>query len=691
MDVGFVRPSPVQIGDGFDRRGLQGSGLARCGQVGLQVGHPAGRTARGPDRRETGRKAQTKIGPVVDPGPLEDRRHLDRSFLKVILPGKSGNIPHLVHRPARHRPHGHDGELCFQQEIPERIGSEPLQRIEIEDDPVDHSLQMASPKPSQGCGRGPRKDLQHKAADQTFSLELAKAFPTGTSLSQVLGQGAPDAELSEIDMINADRSHLMSHGFPDLADRAAMKFEDQLRHRRSVLIECGSQHGECIPILMAAMEPDPGIHRLPRHGDALVEGQFVVTDSGRPVDIRGKVVQKGFHQDTGYCRMPAGESTNLPARQVPITCQPDGILTDHSQVPCRNPIFDLPSSISSGPRPPLPMTDDLRDQFRRPLHDLRISLIDQCNFRCPYCMPAEIFGPDYAFLPRKEMLSGEEILRLARLFVRAGVRKIRLTGGEPLLRDDLIVLVAALSELPGIDDLALTTNGWLLEKLSTRLVGAGLRRINVSLDSLDPAIFGRMNGRGHGPDQVLAGIDAAVAAGLTVKVNMVVQKGVNDGEILPMARAFRKRGLTLRFIEFMDVGNCNHWSLTQVLPALEIVERISADHPLEPLDPNYRGEVASRYRYQGLDTEIGLIASVTEPFCRDCHRARLSADGRLFTCLFATRGTDLKTPLRDGATDDDLWRILTATWQGRHDRYSEERFEAGAKLRTKVEMSYIGG
>jgi cyclic pyranopterin phosphate synthase len=337
------------------------------------------------------------------------------------------------------------------------------------------------------------------------------------------------------------------------------------------------------------------------------------------------------------------------------------------------------------------MSENLRDQFRRPLHDLRISLIDQCNFRCPYCMPKEIFGPDYAFLPRREMLSNEELIPLVRLFVRGGVRKIRLTGGEPLLRPGLADLIAALHALPGADDLALTTNGWLLERMSGDLAAAGLHRINVSLDSLDPEVFGRMNGRGLGPDAVLAGIDSAVAAGLEVKVNMVVQKGVNDGEILPMARHFRRRGLTLRFIEFMDVGNCNHWSLDQVVPALQIVEQLSADHPLEPLDPGYRGEVASRYRYQGTDTEIGLIASVTEPFCRDCHRARLSADGKLFTCLFATQGTDFKALLRSGASDEDLWRILQTTWEGRHDRYSEERFEAGAKLRRKVEMSYIGG
>jgi cyclic pyranopterin phosphate synthase len=335
--------------------------------------------------------------------------------------------------------------------------------------------------------------------------------------------------------------------------------------------------------------------------------------------------------------------------------------------------------------------NDFRDQFRRPLHDLRLSVIDQCNFRCPYCMPSEIFGANYAFMPRKEMLTDDEVVRLTKLFLRAGVRKLRLTGGEPLLRTGLPALIARLSQLPGAEDLALTTNGWLLEPMSRNLARAGLHRINVSLDSLDPDTFGRMNGRAYGPDRVLAGIDACIAAGLEVKVNMVVQRGVNDQDIIPMARTFRDRGLTLRFIEFMDVGNCNHWSLKQVLPALEIVERISADHPLEPLDPNYRGEVASRYRYEGTDIEIGLIASVTEPFCRDCHRARLSADGKLFTCLFATEGTDLRGPIRGQATDDDLWELLNNTWHARHDRYSEERFEEGAKARKKVEMSYIGG
>jgi cyclic pyranopterin phosphate synthase len=335
--------------------------------------------------------------------------------------------------------------------------------------------------------------------------------------------------------------------------------------------------------------------------------------------------------------------------------------------------------------------NDVRDQFQRPLHDLRISVIDQCNFRCPYCMPAEKFGADYAFLPRSEMLTDDEVVRLARLFLRAGVEKLRLTGGEPLLRNGLPALITRLSRLPGAKDLSLTTNGWLLSRMSGDLAESGIRRVNVSLDSLDAETFGRMNGRGYGPDQVLEGIDTAVEVGLEVKVNMVVQKGVNDQDILPMAKAFRERALTLRFIEFMDVGNCNHWSLKQVLPALEIVERISAEHPLEPLDPNYRGEVASRYRYEGTDTEIGLIASVTEPFCRDCNRARLSADGKLFTCLFATQGTDFRALMRNGSADEELWDLLTKTWGTRHDRYSEERFEEGAKAREKVEMSYIGG
>jgi cyclic pyranopterin phosphate synthase len=327
------------------------------------------------------------------------------------------------------------------------------------------------------------------------------------------------------------------------------------------------------------------------------------------------------------------------------------------------------------------------------LHDLRISVIDRCNFRCPYCMPREVFGPDHVFLPPSEVLTDDELVRLARAFIRGGVRKLRITGGEPLLRAGLPALLGRLSALPNAADSSLTTNGWQLASFARELAAGGLRRVNVSLDALDDALFGRMNGRGFGAKRVLEGIDAALAAGLGVKINMVVQRGVNESEIVPMARYFRERGITLRFIEFMDVGNCNGWRMDQVVPAGEIVRLIGADHALEPLEPNYRGEVAARYRYVGTETEIGLISSVTEPFCRDCHRARLSADGRIFTCLFAATGTDLRGPLRNGADDEALYALLSRVWGGRVDRYSEERAEllaAGAHPQ-KVEMSYIGG
>ena len=308
-------------------------------------------------------------------------------------------------------------------------------------------------------------------------------------------------------------------------------------------------------------------------------------------------------------------------------------------------------------------------------------------------MPKEVFGADHVFLPRAALLSDDELLRLGTAFARAGVTKLRITGGEPLLREGLASLLSRLAAIHGIDDLSLTTNGWRLPELAGALAGAGLRRINVSLDALDDDVFGRMNGRGFKVARVLAGIDAALAAGLRVKINMVVQRRVNETEVLPMARHFRARGLTLRFIEFMDVGNCNGWRLDQVLPAQEIVRAIAAEHPLEPLGPNYRGEVAARYRYAGTDTEIGIISSVTEPFCRDCHRARLSADGKLFTCLFANIGTDLKNPLRRGLDDEALYQFIARVWGARRDRYSEERAElAGTNSApAKVEMSYIGG
>ncbi len=333
------------------------------------------------------------------------------------------------------------------------------------------------------------------------------------------------------------------------------------------------------------------------------------------------------------------------------------------------------------------------DTLKRPLKDLRISVIDQCNFRCPYCMPAEIFGSQYAFLKRDELLNFEEITRLTRIAADLGVHKIRLTGGEPLLRKDLDQLIEMLIDIPRIDDLALTTNGVLLPRFAERLKNAGMGRITISLDALDNDCFQKMNGRNVQVKTVLKGIEAAAAAGLTIKINMVVQKGVNEQEILPMARFFKQSGHTLRFIEFMDVGNHNGWKMEQVFPSRQIVDLIKTKFPLEPLDPNYRGEVARRYRYTGTDVEIGIIASVTQPFCANCTRARLSADGKLYTCLFATEGWDLREVLRNGETDEDIRETLRAIWENRHDRYSELRTEILKKHLHphKVEMSYIGG
>jgi cyclic pyranopterin phosphate synthase len=333
------------------------------------------------------------------------------------------------------------------------------------------------------------------------------------------------------------------------------------------------------------------------------------------------------------------------------------------------------------------------DQFQRPLRDLRISVTDRCNFRCPYCMPREVFGPGYAFLKDPQLMTLAELVRIARVFHGLGVEKIRLTGGEPLLRADVPELVRALKQDLAMPDVALTTNGWLLEQFTPALRAAGLDRLNVSVDSLDDAVAGRMNGLGFKVDRVLRGIDAATAAGLPVKINMVVQRGVNDHEILPVCEYFRARGLPVRFIEYMDVGNTNHWSAAQVVPAREIVERVAARWALEAAGPAYRGEVAARYRYRDGGGEIGLISSVTEPFCRDCHRARLSADGNLFTCLFASTGYNVLARLREGADDAALGRFLAGIWSGRRDRYSDERagLLAAGETRAKVEMSYIGG
>jgi cyclic pyranopterin phosphate synthase len=308
-------------------------------------------------------------------------------------------------------------------------------------------------------------------------------------------------------------------------------------------------------------------------------------------------------------------------------------------------------------------------------------------------MPKEVFGAGYQFLRDPQLMTLGELVRIARAFRSLGVEKIRLTGGEPLLRADVPELIRALKQDVGMPEVALTTNGWLLEKLAPALRSAGLDRLNVSVDSLDDATAGKLNGLGFSVARVLRGIDAAAALGFSLKINCVVQRGVNDSEVLALCEFFRARGHTLRFIEFMDVGNTNHWDAGRVVPAKELVGRIDAVFPLEPVGPAYRGEVAARYRYRDGRGEIGIISSVTEPFCRDCHRARLSADGKLYTCLFASLGWDVLGALRAGADDAELKNYLTRVWSGRLDRYSEERADlvAAGEVRPKVEMSYIGG
>jgi len=333
----------------------------------------------------------------------------------------------------------------------------------------------------------------------------------------------------------------------------------------------------------------------------------------------------------------------------------------------------------------------LTDRFGRPLRDLRISVTDRCNFRCNYCMPKEVFGRDYEFLSRREVLTFEEIARVARVFVAAGVEKIRLTGGEPTVRRDLPMLIEMLSPIPGLKDLTLTTNGSRLTTLAKPLKEAGLTRVTVSLDSLDDAIFRRMNDVDFPVARVLDGIEAAKEAGLSpIKINTVVRRGMNEGGIVEIARRFRGTGITVRFIEFMDVGNSNGWRLDDVAPAREIIETISREFPLEPVHPAYRGEVAKRWRYKDGAGEIGVISSVTQNFCGDCTRIRLSADGRLYTCLFATAGHDLRKLLRGGATDEEIVAFVGGIWRVREDRYSELRSQATPGLR-KIEMSYIGG
>ncbi|RLL41152.1 GTP 3',8-cyclase MoaA [Oceanobacillus piezotolerans] len=333
----------------------------------------------------------------------------------------------------------------------------------------------------------------------------------------------------------------------------------------------------------------------------------------------------------------------------------------------------------------------ITDKFGRPLQDLRISVIDRCNFRCTYCMPQEIFGRDFAFMPKEQLLSFEEIERLAAIFVDLGVKKIRLTGGEPLLRRDLPVLIHKLTNIKALEDIGLTTNGSLLTTMAQRLKDAGLKRINVSLDALDDSTFKEINHSNVGPDKILKGIDKAKEVGLEVKVNMVVKKGRNDKEILPMARYFKNRGITLRYIEFMDVGQTNGWNFNNVITKKEIFQMLSGEFELEPVDPAYIGEVAKRYRYRGEESEVGFITSVSESFCSTCTRARIAADGKMYTCLFSDSGFDFRELLRSEKTDEQIKSFIMAIWNSRDDRYSDERTEESAKNKKKIEMSYIGG
>ncbi|MBE0683250.1 MAG: GTP 3',8-cyclase MoaA [Anaerolineales bacterium] len=332
----------------------------------------------------------------------------------------------------------------------------------------------------------------------------------------------------------------------------------------------------------------------------------------------------------------------------------------------------------------------LIDTLNRPLRDLRISVTDRCNFRCVYCMPKEIFGPDYQFLHRDRILTFEEITRLAKIFVSHGVGKIRLTGGEPLVRKDVTGLVSMLASIPDLD-LTMTTNGSLLPKFARPLKEAGLKRVTVSLDSLDNEIFKSMNDVDFPVEKVLEGMEAAAEAGLgPIKVNMVVKRGLNEASILPMARFFREKGYILRFIEYMDVGHTNGWRMDDVVPSAEIVKMIDAEMPLESADPNYPGEVAGRWRYKDGSGEVGTISSVTQAFCRTCNRTRISAEGQLYTCLFAVKGHDFRALLRGGGSDEEISNEIARVWGMRDDRYSEIRSENTIAL-PKVEMSHIGG
>ncbi|WP_088291321.1 GTP 3',8-cyclase MoaA [Bacillus mycoides] len=332
------------------------------------------------------------------------------------------------------------------------------------------------------------------------------------------------------------------------------------------------------------------------------------------------------------------------------------------------------------------------DKLDRPLKDLRISVTDRCNFRCRYCMPEEIFGRDYSFLSNDKILSFDEIERITRIFVSLGVRKLRITGGEPLLRKDLPELIQRLNEIDGVEDIGLTTNGSLLKKFAPDLYKAGLSRVTVSLDSLNEERFSYLNGNRSKVKTVLAGIQAAAEAGMKIKMNMVVQKGKNEEDIVQMAEYFKENKHILRFIEYMDVGNFNGWELGEVVSKQEIVEMIHKVMPLERIEANYPGEVATRYRYVGSEEEVGIISSVTDSFCSSCTRARISAEGKLYTCLFASKGNNLKELLRFGYTDEEITNVIRDIWNNRSDRYSDERLSnTNKKAMPKIEMSHIGG
>ncbi len=333
----------------------------------------------------------------------------------------------------------------------------------------------------------------------------------------------------------------------------------------------------------------------------------------------------------------------------------------------------------------------MKDQLNRPLRDLRISVIDRCNLRCQYCMPKEIFGPDYPFLPPSELLTYDEIERIAKLFVQLGVEKIRLTGGEPLLRKNLPVLIERLVQIEGLHDIALTTNGIFLPKYANDLKKAGLQRVNISLDSINDELFGEMNGRNVGVTPVKRGIEAAKKAGLGIKINMVIKKGMNDSEIIPMATYCKENELELRFIEYMDVGSTNGWKMKDVITKKEIYRKLQESFELEAVEADYFGEVAKKYKYKDSNVLVGFITSVSESFCSSCTRARLSANGNLYTCLFNGNGHNLRDFIRQGADDAAVNAFIKSIWENRRDRYSDERTEETAKQRKKIEMSYIGG